>query len=143
MKYALVTAFSLCLLLAGVSPAADSLNVRLIGRCAVGRRPGRMAIVGVYVIVADQGLRVISVADPAHPVEVGYWESSGGAGGAHDVVVRGEYAYVADNSFGLWIVSIADTTHPVEVGYWDAGGGAMGVAVRDGFAYLAEHCQVS
>jgi len=97
-----------------------------------------MAIVGAYVIVADQGLRVISVADPAHPVEVAYWERSGGGGGAHAVVVRGDYAYVADNSYGLWIVSIADTTHPVEVGYWDAGPGAMGVAASGGFAYLAE-----
>jgi len=132
-----VLVFCLGLLLSGAA-RADSLNVRLIGHCAAGRRPDGMAVVGTYVIVADKGLRIISVADPAHPVEVAYWESSGGAGGAHDVVVRGDYAYVADNSYGLWIVSIADTTHPVEVGYWDAGPGAMGVAVSDGFAYLTE-----
>jgi hypothetical protein len=129
--------FCLGLLLSDIAQA-DSLNVRSVGHCAAGRRADGMAIVGTHVIVADKGLRVISVADPAHPVEVAYWESSGGAGGAHDVVVRGEYAYVADNIFGLWIVSIADMRHPVQVGYWDAGGGAMGVAVSDGFAYLAE-----
>ena len=80
--------------LAGIAQA-DSLNVRFIGHCAAGRRADGMAIVGAYVIVADKGLRIISVADPAHPVEVGYWQSSGGVGGAHDVVVRGDYAYVA------------------------------------------------
>jgi hypothetical protein len=97
-----------------------------------------MAVVGSHVFVADKGLRVISIADPANPVEVGYWQCSSGLGGAHDIVLRGEYAYVADNSYGLWIVSIADTTHPVEVGYWDGGGGAMGVAACEGLAYLAE-----
>jgi hypothetical protein len=117
---------------------ADSLNVRLIGHCAASNRADGMTIVGSYVIVADRGLRVIAVADPAHPVEVAYWQSSGGVGDAHDVVVRGDYAYVADNVYGLWIVSIADTTHPVEVGYWDAGGGGFGVAVSDSFAYVGE-----
>jgi hypothetical protein len=59
-----------------------------------------VAVVGDYAYVADwtAGLRVISVSDPAHPVEVGYYDTPGYANG---VAVIGDYAYVADVDAGL------------------------------------------
>lgn len=54
----------------------------------------------VYVADEDFGLRVISVADPAHPVEVGFHDTPGLALG---VATDGEYAYVVDSDAGLLI----------------------------------------
>jgi len=76
---------------------------------------------------------VISVADPAHPVEVGHCDLPGTA---WNVVLDGAYAYVATDAGGLRVVSIADPVHPVEVGYY-AAPSAHGVAARGGYAYVA------
>jgi hypothetical protein len=97
MKYASVLLAVGCLLSA--VPAADSLNVRLIGYC--------------YVVDWDSGLRIISITDPAHPAEVGYFDMSGGA---ISVAADGEHAYVGDDLDGLRVFSLADPTHPDEVG---------------------------
>ena len=64
------------------------------------------------------GLRVISVADPIHPVEVGHFDAPGVA---FHLKVVGNYAYVACTLAGLHIISIADPAHPVEVGVVLAG----------------------
>ena len=123
---ALVSAFCLSLLLAGVA-RADSLNVRLVGHCGTPGQARGMDVVGDYAYVADfdSGLRVISVADPAHPVEVGYCDTPGRACG---VAVNGDKAYVADYGAGLRVISVADPAHPVEVGYCDtsSSGGVPG-----------------
>jgi len=87
-----------------------------------------------YVADDDSGLRVVSVADPAHPAEVGHYS---GVRGAYDVVVVGDYAYVADNGNGLCIVSVVDPANPIEVGRYVGTGGALGVAVAGNYAYLA------
>jgi len=60
----------------------------------------------------SRGLRVISVADPEHPVEVGYCDTDGWA---HSVTVSGDYAYVADGGNGLRVISVTNPEHPEEV----------------------------
>ena len=139
------TLFVLCVgLLVGVSPAADSLNVRLIGGYDVpdGFALG-VAVGGGYAYVAcgdsvpngAQGLRVISVADPAQPVEVGYLKTPGNA---YSVAVEGVFAYVVADRDGLRIISVADPANPVEVGYCDTYGLARDVAVDGDYAYVAD-----
>jgi hypothetical protein len=93
-------------------------------------------VAGNYAYVTDgsAGLRVISVADPAHPTEVGYCDTPGHAWG---VAVIGDYAYVADDEAGLRVISVADPAHPSEVGYYDTPGWARGVAVAWDYAYVA------
>jgi hypothetical protein len=61
-----------------------------------------VAVAGDYAYVANEGagLRVVSVSDPALPVEVGYY---GTAGFAYGVAVAGGYAYVAGYDAGLQI----------------------------------------
>jgi hypothetical protein len=54
----------------------------------------------VYVAASDAGLRVVSVADPAHPAQVGYYDMPGQA---WDVSVNGSLAYVTNDSLGLVI----------------------------------------
>jgi len=96
-----------------------------------------LRVAGNYAHVADAstGLRVISVADPAHPSEVGY---CGTPGLAEGVAVAGNYAYVADYSDGLRVISVSDPAHPSEVGHYDTPGFAHGVTVAGNHAYVAD-----
>jgi hypothetical protein len=80
------------------------------------------------------GLRIINVADPAHPTEAGFYDTPGWAWG---VAVSGSYAYVADGD-GLRIINVADPAHPTEVGFYDTPGWAWGVAVSGSYAYVAD-----
>jgi len=94
-------------------------------------------VVGEYAYVAtgEGGLRVVSVADKAHPVQV----SSCPAGFARGLDVEGEYAYVADSTWlggGLHVISVADKSRPAEVSFFLAGGG-VDVDVVGDYAYLA------
>jgi hypothetical protein len=135
VKYASVSAVC-CLLLAGIAPAADSLNVRLVGHCDTPKPDCySVTVSGEYAYVADGGLRVISVADPAHPSEIAHVDS---LDYAWAVAVVGDYAYVAVD-LGLQVVSVADPTHPAVVGQCDAPHGVAGVAVGGGYAYLADY----
>jgi hypothetical protein len=83
------------------------------------------------------GQRVISVSDPAHPVEVGYRDSLGAAIG---VVANGDRAYVASWLTawrdGLRVISVADPAHPVEVGYYSLSN-AGSVALSGDYACVA------
>jgi hypothetical protein len=135
---ALVFAFCLSLLLAGIAPAADSLNVRLIGSWDSPGHAYDVAVVGdyAYVVAETAGLRVISVADPAHPTEVGH---CGTPGLAYGVAVSGDYAYVADWDSGLRVISVADPAHPVEVGNYAYVPGAADVAVMGDYVHVADN----
>jgi hypothetical protein len=124
------------MLLVGIAPGADSLNVRLMGSC---RTPGlamAVAVSGGYAFVADwsSGLRVISLSDPAHPAEVGHIDTPDSA---ERIAVSGNYAYMTCLGAGLRIISVADPTHPTEVGSYDTPGLSSGVAVDGSFAYVA------
>jgi hypothetical protein len=125
------------LLLASPTQANDSLNVRFIGSCDTPGDARGLAVSGSYAYVADwnAGLRVISVADPTHPAEVGHFEGPDSAVG---VAVSGNYAYVIDMSAGLRVISVADPANPAEVGYWDTPGLAYRVAVDGNYAYVAD-----
>ena len=81
-----------------------------------------------YVAAAEAGLRVINVADPAAPVEAGFYDTPGYAQG---VAVVGKLVYVADGSSGLRVVNLANPAAPVEVGFYDTLGEARRVAVAE------------
>jgi hypothetical protein len=99
-----------------------------------------VAISGSYVYVADgfAGLRVINVSTPSAPVEDGFVDTPGRA---EDVVLDGGFAYVADHTAGLRVIDVSDPSDPHEEGFIDWPGPVqdMGVAVEEGFVYLAEH----
>jgi hypothetical protein len=130
-------AISLGLFLLGVAPAADSLNVRLVGSCPTPTQALCLALKGDYAFVVDaeSGLRVISVADPTHPVEVGHFDTLDVVGAS----VCGDYAYVAESPSGLRIASVADPAHPTEVGYCDTPDWSASLSVNGSYAYLAQH----
>ena len=73
-----------------------------------------VAVSGDYAYVADYwGLRILNVADPANPFEVGSYAAGGGTG----VAVQGDYAYVVDGS--LQILDISNPSAPALVGSCD------------------------
>ena len=96
-----------------------------------------LTIAGEYVYVADgsDGMHVINIADPAHPVLAGSLDTSGYTQG---VTIEGAYAYLADGSAGLVVVNIADPANPVIAGAYDTPGYAWGVGVADEIVYVAD-----
>jgi len=76
------------------------------------------------------------VANPAGPVEVGFYDTPGYAQG---VALAGHYAYLADGSGGgLRIINIANPAAPTEAGFVDTPGEANGVALAGDYAYVAD-----
>ena len=86
-----------------------------------------------YVAAGAAGLRVINVANPAQPAEVGFYEALDAAKG---VAVAGTTAYVADEDAGLVTVNVADPANPTLLGMHSPA--ATGVAVAGNIAYLAD-----
>lgn len=82
------------------------------------------------------GLRVVDVSAPSKPTELGSLETPGRA---QDVVVAGEYAYVAGGSEGgLLVVDVSAPDSPVQVGFHDTPGNARSVALAGRYAYVAD-----
>ena len=77
----------------------------------------------------------MNVANPASPVEVGFYDTPGYAYG---VAVSGGYAYVADNTTGLRVINVANPANPVEVGVYDTPEQARNVAIVGSTAYVAD-----
>jgi len=78
---------------------------------------------------------MIDISDPTSPVSEG---SYSGVTYAYDVVVTGDYAYVADYYAGLVVVDISDPTAPVPAGELEVPFAAYGVAVDGEYAYVAD-----
>ena len=137
MRTTALFAFCFGLLLVSAAQANDSLNIRFVGSCTTPGDARGLAVSGSYAYVADwnAGLRVISLADPAHPVEVGHFD---GPDSATAVAISGNFAYIIDVSAGLRVVSVVDPASPVEVGHWDTPGHAYRVAVDGNYAYVAD-----
>jgi len=74
---------------------------------------------------------------PVQFVEVGFSDE---LGSPHDVVVSGDYAYIADSFNGLRVVDISDPSNPQEVGHFDPAGSTAGngVGFSAPYAYLAD-----
>jgi hypothetical protein len=87
------------------------------------------------------GIAVLDLKDPAHPRQVAdYWETL--LGGAHDVAIEGNYAYVVDlGGAEMAVIDLTDPADPREVGRWGVpntpGRFLQSLAVKDGLAYLA------
>jgi len=87
-----------------------------------------------YVAAGGAGLRVVDVSDPAHPTEVGAWDSPGYAEG---LAVAGSTAYLADGPYGLRVVDVSDPVHPTEVGFAYDMNYVFDVVVGGEYAYIA------
>jgi hypothetical protein len=94
-------------------------------------------VAGDYAYVADDvGLRIVDVANPATPAEIGFCDTPGSAVG---VALAENYAYVADGYGGLRIVNVANPAAPTDVGFCHTPGYAYGVAVVGDYAFVADY----
>ncbi|MBZ0263886.1 hypothetical protein K8I28_04385, partial [bacterium] len=57
---------------------------------------------------------------------------------AYNVVIAGEYAYVADGNEGLRVIDVSDPANPEESGSYDTPGRAHDVVVAGDYAYVAD-----
>ena len=128
---------ALAFILPAAAFAQDSLNVRRLGQLSYSNYVTDVAVAGNYAYVACSysGLRIVNVANPSVPVEVGFYQTPGQSYG---VAVAGSYAYVADGTSGLRIVNISNPAAPFEAGFYDTPGFALGVAVSGNYAYVAD-----
>jgi hypothetical protein len=98
-----------------------------------------VAVSGNYAYEADAsgGLKVIAIANPAQPQQIGRCQTSGFSEG---VVISGNYACVDDMSGGLQVIDISDADHPMPIAGFDFAGqkGVGGVATTGTFAITVD-----
>jgi hypothetical protein len=98
--------------------------------------PSNLAVQGDFVYVANgvNGVHVINVADPIHPVNAGWFDVPYAA---QDIVVTGNYAYVTVERFGLQVTDISDPANPQLMSWVYGNEYPWGLAVVGTRAYLA------
>jgi hypothetical protein len=87
-----------------------------------------------------EGLTILDISDPAHPVRVSQLFLQGNGGWF--LQVRGRYAYLADGNAGLQIVDVQDPTHPLLVGTMDTPISARHVQVSGHLAFVSYYSNV-
>lgn len=90
----------------------------------------------LYLADGEWGLRILSLADPAAPVQVSL---SPPVGYLEWVTVAGNRAYACDGGFGLRVFDVTDPSDPTPLGGWDSPGYPFYVAVDGDTAFLADH----
>jgi hypothetical protein len=95
-----------------------------------------VAVSGDYAYCLSGGLYIINIANPAAPVETGFYYIPGAP---YDVAVVGNYVYiaVADNNTAFRIIDVSDPDAPVETGSSDAPFDAENLAITGQYAYVA------
>ncbi|MEA1922299.1 MAG: hypothetical protein U9N63_06550 [Pseudomonadota bacterium] len=81
------------------------------------------------------GLDIIDISDPANPVLLSNFDTTGGGNG---VFLSGATAYIADGNEGLQIIDISNPAAPSLLGTYDTDGGAQNVQVIGTRAYVAD-----
>ncbi|UCD19689.1 MAG: T9SS type A sorting domain-containing protein [candidate division WOR-3 bacterium] len=96
-----------------------------------------IAVYGTYGFIAadHDGLVVIDIVDPRHPVVAG---GQATAGSARDVAIAGNYAYVADYDSGLTVMDIRVPASPFITGRCVTSDLALDIVVAGDFAYVAD-----
>ena len=102
---------------------------------------------GEYAIIIDdntgtapesEGLRIIRISPFKEAVQLYLTGFCPTPGKAEDVVVSGDFAFVADGEMGVQIINMANKTIPVIVGACDTPGLASGVFVSGNYAFIAD-----
>lgn len=80
-------------------------------------------------------LRIIDIADPAHPHHVGSFVIRGGM---LDMDFSGNYAFLSTgySETGMQVLNINNPQSPIEVSYWQTVNDGYGIKVKDNRAYL-------
>jgi len=119
-----------------VENVTDPTHPTMVGSCTVPQSAEGLAVSGAFAYVAtgQAGLRIINVANPLSPSEVGHFSSSF----ALDVAVAGSFAYVADGYGGLRVVDVSNPADPNERGFYDTPSNSQGVALLGDYVCIAD-----
>ncbi|MDA0765438.1 MAG: hypothetical protein O3A87_00490 [Verrucomicrobia bacterium] len=90
------------------------------------------------------GLRIWDISTPSNPVLTGSWTSGTGAL-MHNVVVKGDYAYLSHFQDGMHVLDISNKAAPTQLAWFDTdpgsaayvGNGAYGVFPTDEAIYVS------
>ncbi|MCB2211346.1 T9SS type A sorting domain-containing protein [bacterium] len=121
---------TICLLLAGVTVAQDSLNVSLVSTLYDEWDNTQDVVVRdslAYITTRTSGLCIIDLRNPAAPYEVGRCTETLDA---YVLDLQGEYAFVGDNQNRFWVIDISDPTTPYVTSYLDTPDRVMSVTVE-------------
>ncbi len=92
------------------------------------------AVNGDYLYVIPNGnIIIVDISDPTSPEEVGFFDTAGA-----EIIVDGDYAYIASGESGLKVYDIVNPDSPIEVGYFDTHGRATGVAIFEEYVCVAD-----
>jgi hypothetical protein len=87
-----------------------------------------------YVTTSEYGLRIIDIADPSNPTQVGFYD---GHSDIKAVYIQDNYAYLTNFIDGLLIIDISDPGAPNLIGNFNPAIGAYNdVIVNDYYAFL-------
>jgi len=103
------------------------------------------SVQGNYAYTGDGGtLKVLDISNPAKPTVVGT-SAPMNNDGLFEIVVKGNYAYLANSRGGLRIMDVSNPQNPTQVGIYNSnqsdnpnGWALWGVDVRDNYAYVAD-----
>ena len=89
--------------------------------------------------MADAGLDIIDISNPADPTLLSTLDTPGSAR-AIKLSSDGYTAYVSDDTFGLQIVDVTDSANPVILSNFNTEGNSWGLALSsdDSFAFMAD-----
>lgn len=98
-----------------------------------------MANYGDNLVVATSiGILTLNINTAMQPVLIGSWDYDNNNGYSEDLLVDGDYVYVADGEDGLQIVNISDPSNPVGIGNYNSTGYSWGIAKSGNYVYLAD-----
>ncbi|MDO9263838.1 MAG: hypothetical protein Q7U02_07720, partial [Desulfosalsimonadaceae bacterium] len=104
-------------------------------------------ISGEYAVFVDdnagaapesEGLRILQLSPFKDSVQLYLKGFCATPGKANDVMVSGDFAFVADGEMGVQIINMANKTAPAIVGACDTPGLASGVFVSGNYAFIAD-----
>jgi hypothetical protein len=81
------------------------------------------------------GLRIIDASNPSQPINVGFLEVPGYT---WQMVVLGNYAYLAEGDSGLRVIDVTNPRNPIEAGYYTLGT-ATALAVTEHYIFVANN----
>jgi len=110
-----------------------SLRSTLYHHWEDGARSVALADGRAYVAAGRQGVIVLDVGDPEHPVQIG-WLDVGAS--IEDIAMVGRLALLAAET-GLYVIDVSDPAEPTEIGEW-LGASFKYAAAVDSVAWLLE-----
>jgi hypothetical protein len=119
----------------GIFNASDPSNPLYIGDFGANLLGNYFTIEGNYIYSLYGGLSIVDISIPAIPVITSHTQFSGSL---RDIVVRGEFAYIADYSNGLVIFDVSDPYSPLKLsGTEPENGDIVSVEIEGDYAYCA------